>query len=86
VRLEQPGYQVPIARSQKDPPPEMCTVVSRVVAPMAVARPEVPTDQWADSRCSSGRLGECEPSIMTVSITVITVLHSTEVVHMPHES
>jgi hypothetical protein len=30
----------------------MHVVVSRDEAPMAVARSEVPTDQWANDRCS----------------------------------
>jgi hypothetical protein len=55
VRHELPGSQVPLARSQKAPPPDMRAVVSRVVAPAAVARPKMPTNQWADSRCSYGR-------------------------------
>jgi hypothetical protein len=54
VHLELPGYQVPLARSQKASPPEMRVVVSRVVAPATVARLEVLTDQWADGWCSSG--------------------------------
>jgi hypothetical protein len=44
VRLELPGYQVPLAQSQKAPPPEMRTVVRCAVALAAVAHPEVPTD------------------------------------------
>jgi hypothetical protein len=44
VRLELPGNQVPLAQSQKAPPPEMCAVVSHDVAPAVVARPEVPID------------------------------------------
>jgi hypothetical protein len=54
VRLELLGSQVPLAQSQKASPPEMRAVVSRVAAPAAMARPEVPTDQWADDRCSCG--------------------------------
>jgi hypothetical protein len=64
VRVELPGYQIPLAQSQKAPPPEMHMVVSHDEAPMAVARSKVPTDQWADKWCSCGRLGECEPSII----------------------
>jgi hypothetical protein len=51
VRLELPGYQVPLAQSQKAPPPKMHMVVSRDEALGAVARSEVPTDQSADDRC-----------------------------------
>jgi hypothetical protein len=38
------GSQVPLARSQKAPLPEMHAVVSHVVAPAAMACLEVPTD------------------------------------------
>jgi hypothetical protein len=55
VRLELPGYQVPLAQSQKAPPPEMHMVVSRDEAPMVVERSKVPIDQWADGWCSYGR-------------------------------
>jgi hypothetical protein len=50
VLFELPGSQVPLA-----PPPEMHAAVSCVVAPVAVAHPDVPTDQWADGRCSCGQ-------------------------------
>jgi hypothetical protein len=55
VRLELPGYLVPLAQSQKAPAPEMHMVVSHDGAPVVVARSEVPTDQWANGRCSCGR-------------------------------
>jgi hypothetical protein len=56
------GSQVPLARSQKAPPPKVHAVVSRAASPTAVARPEVPADQRADDRCSCGLCGEGEPS------------------------
>jgi hypothetical protein len=62
VRLKLLDSQVPLARSQKAPPPEMRAVVSRVVAPATVAHPEVPANQWADDRCSCMRCGEDKPS------------------------
>jgi hypothetical protein len=37
VRHELSGYQVPLAQSQKPPPPEMRAVVSHVVGPVVVA-------------------------------------------------
>jgi hypothetical protein len=58
------GSQVPSARSQKAPPPEMRAVVSRVVAAMAAACREVPAHQWTDDRCSCARCSEDEPSII----------------------
>jgi hypothetical protein len=53
--LELPSYKVPLAQSQKAPAPEMHVVVSHDEAPAVVAHSEVPTDQWADGRCSCGR-------------------------------
>jgi hypothetical protein len=38
--------------------------VRRAVAPGVVAYFEVPTDQWADDRCSCVRCGESETSII----------------------
>jgi hypothetical protein len=55
VCLELLGSQIPLAQSQKDPPPKMRAVVSHAVAPVAVAHSEVPTDQWADGRSYYGR-------------------------------
>jgi hypothetical protein len=55
VRLELPGYEVPLAQSQKAPPPEMHVVVSRDDAPMVVAHCEVPTQQWANGQFSCRR-------------------------------
>jgi hypothetical protein len=55
VCLDLRGYPVPLAQSQKVPPPEMHVAVSCDEAPTSVACSEVPTDQWADGRCSYGR-------------------------------
>jgi hypothetical protein len=52
------------AQSQKASPPEMRTMVCRVVAPVAVACPEVLTDKWANDWCFCGRCGESESSII----------------------
>jgi hypothetical protein len=41
VRLELPSYQVPLAQSQKAPPPHMHVVASRDEAPLVVAHFEV---------------------------------------------
>jgi hypothetical protein len=38
------GSQVPLARSQKAPPPKVHVVVSRAASPDVVAHPEVPAD------------------------------------------
>jgi hypothetical protein len=43
------GYPVPLAQSQKAPPPEMHVVVSRDEVLAAVARSVGPTDQLADN-------------------------------------
>jgi hypothetical protein len=40
---------------QRLPPPKMYVVVSQVEALAVVVRSEVPTDLWADDRCSGGR-------------------------------
>jgi hypothetical protein len=58
------GSQGPPDLSQKAPPPLMCAAAHRSVTPGAVAHSEVPVDQWANSRCSCVRCGECEPSII----------------------
>jgi hypothetical protein len=64
VCLELSGSQVPQARPQKARPPKMRVVVSRAVAPAAMAHPEVPAHQWSDDRCSCARCDEEEPSII----------------------
>jgi hypothetical protein len=58
------GSQEPPALSQKVPLPVMLLAVCRVVTPGVLACVEVPTDQWAVSRCSCIQYGECEPSII----------------------
>jgi hypothetical protein len=64
VRPRLLGSEVPPARSQKAPPPEMRDVVSHVVAPVVTAHHEVPAHQRADNRCSHVRSSEDEPSII----------------------
>jgi hypothetical protein len=64
VHVELLGSQVPPARSKKAPPPEMHVVVHHAMPPVAVARLEVPADQWVDNRCSCVRCGEDEPFII----------------------
>jgi hypothetical protein len=58
------GSPVPSTQSQKAPPPEICAAVHRAVAPMIVARSEVPADQRVDDRCSCVQYDEYEPSII----------------------
>jgi hypothetical protein len=55
VRLELLGYPVSLAQSQEALAPEMHVVVSRDEAPATVEHSKVPTDQWADGRCSCAR-------------------------------
>jgi hypothetical protein len=56
--------QVPPARPEKTPPPEICVVVCRAMALLAVAHFEVSADQRAINQCSCVRCGEYEPSII----------------------
>jgi hypothetical protein len=64
VSPESLGSQEPPTLSLKVPLPVMLLAVHRVVTPGAVARSEVSADQWAVSRCSRVRYGECKPSII----------------------
>jgi hypothetical protein len=64
VSPEPLGPRGPLALSQKAPPPVMHLEVRRAVPPEVVTHVMVPADQWANSRCSCVRYGECEPSII----------------------
>jgi hypothetical protein len=63
VSPEPLGPRGPLALSQKAPL-VMHLEVRRAVPPEVVTHVMVPADQWADSRCSWVRYGECEPSII----------------------
>jgi hypothetical protein len=64
VRPRLLGSQVPLAQSQKAPPPKMRVVVTHDVAPTVVAHPKRPADQRANDQCSCVRCSEYEPSII----------------------